>query len=565
MQKTFRILPIALCCLLFVASCGKSDKSTRYISKDAVGVVSINTAQLIKKVGLSMLSGSDILKEMTKGRDAGDTASLNIEAMGIQYLATIYIYAVPDQRLSGRSRFMAVAPLKDAARFGEFIKKNIPEAKHSTKGDLSLAVSGNACIGWDKNTAIIAVSPARSEWEDMAPAAAATADAGVILSEEVQKAFAMPESESMASNNKFNDLVKAGHDVSFWLNYESLMNSLPQEQIGQAGTIMASQKRLLKDAYVAGGVNFDNGKITGDATYYFNSSVKAIADALEAKSANDDLLKKVQGKQLNLLMSYHINPKGIKTMLDTMGASGFAGLALKEYGLTLDEVLDAFSGDFLLAVTDFSVATESQSYTMGGNSVNYTKPVPSYKASLSFKLKNKAAFDKVLQAAISNQVLTSTAPNTYSAGFLHLITNGEYVALSDQPAVASAYLQATGNDFKVPSEVKNSPFGFFMDIRNSIQAVPLDLLYGKQDTALFHDGRNLLENISAHGGKVNGDHSDFHFEATFVNKEKNSLLQIIEFAQKVAEAEKKESDSFDDIVPDTDTAEIAVDTVAPAI
>ncbi len=566
MQKALRIIPIALCCLLLLASCGKTDKSTRYISKDAIGVISVNSGQLLKKVGLDMILSGQLFKEFLKS--GKDSTAPNLDEMGIQYLSTAYAYAVPDQRLSGKSRFMLILPLKDAAKFTALVKKQFADAKISTKDELTLAASDNICIGWDKNTAIIAFTPPSNEWADMDKGATPGTDAAVVLSEEVQKTFTMPEDQSMVSNKKFADLLKAGHDISFWLNYENLMNSLPQEQIGQAGTIMASQKKLLKDAYVAGGVNFENGKITGDATYYFNSSVKAIANALEAKSANDDLLKKVQGKQLNLLMSYHINPMGIKTMLDTMGVSSFAALALKEYGLTLDEVLNAFSGDFLLAVTDFSVATESQSYTMGGSSVNYTKPVPSYKATLSFKLKDKASFDKLLQLAITNQVLTSTAPNTYSAGFLHLITNGDYVALSDQPAVATAYLQASGNnDFKVPSDVKNSPFGFFMDIRNSIQAVPLDLLYGKQDTALFHDGRNLLENISAHGGKVKDDHSDFHFEATFVNKEKNSLLQIIDFAKKVAEAEKKEGDSFDDVVPATDSTEEAVmaDTAAPAI
>ena len=560
MQKALRIIPIALCCLLLLASCGKNDKSTRYISKDAVGIVTLNGAQIIKKVGIDMFLSGQLFKQ------GKDSSSLNLEEMGIQFLATFYAYAVPDQRLDRKVRFMVVAPIKDVSKLSAYIKKEFPEAKLSTSGDLSLAVlDKNLCVGWDKNTIILATTPPRDEW-DMNPAAATGTDVSVILSEEVQKTFKMPEDQSMISDKKLAELLKAGHDISFWLNYENLMNSLPQEQIGQAGAIMASQKKLLKDAYVAGGVDFEKGKITGDAAYYFNPTVKNIAEALEAKSTNDDLLKKVQGKQLNLLMSYHINPKGVKTMLETMGASGFAAMALKEYNITLDEVLDAFSGDFLLAVTDFSVATESQSYTMGGSSVNYTKPVPSYKATLSFKLKNKTAFDKLLQIATSNQILTSTAPNTYSAGFLHLITNGDYVALSDQPAVATAYLQASGNDFKIPSEVKSSPFGFFMDIHNSIQAVPLDLLYGKQDTALFHDGRNLLETMSAYGGKVKGDHSDFHFEAAFVNKEENSLIQISQFIKKVKEAEQKEGDSFDDVVPEEDSTEtVTADTAAPAI
>ncbi len=565
MLKALRFFPIACCLLLLLAGCGKTNKSLRYISKDASGIISINTGQLLQKAGLSMLSGSPMFKEIFSNA-SGDSASFNIEEMGVElFTGIVYAYAQPDQRLSSKSRFMVVVPLKDADKFGAFIKKQFKEAKIETKDKLSLAtLDKNLCVGWDKNTAIIAATTPAPAWSDNGQLAS-DANNAVILAEEIQKTFSMPEEQSIASNKKFADLVKASNDISFWLNYESLMNSLPQDQLGTAGAVMGSQKKLLKDAFIAGGVNFEKGKITGDATYYFNPSVKAVAEALEAKSTNDDLLKKVQGNQLNLMMSYHINPMGVKIMLDTMGVLPLAGLGLKEYGLTLDDVLNAFSGDFLLAITDFSVTTESQSYTLAGSSVNYAKPVSSYKAVFSFKLKDKAAFDKLLQVAISNQMLASTAPNTYSAGFVHLVTNGDYVAISTEPAVAGAYLQSPGNAaFKVPVEVKNSPYGFFLDIRNSIQTAPLDLLYGKQDTALFKEGKNLLDAVSAHGGKVKGDHTDFHFEATFVNKDENSLLQIMRFYKKVREAESQDSDDIDDVVPGDDTTEAAVDTAAAA-
>lgn len=567
MQKALRLLPIALCSLLLLVGCGKKDKSARYISKDAVGIISINTTQLIKKVGLDMLFQSPMFKEMSRSTGA-DSTSFNLEATGIQYLATVYAYALPDQRLSSKSKFMAVIPLKDAGKLAAFIKKQFKEAKVETKDKLTLAtLNNNICVGWDKNTLIVAAAPPHNEWSEQDQSYSEVNNT-TILTEEIQKAFAMPEDQSMAGNKNFGDLVKAGHDISFWLNYESLMNNLPQEQLGTPGTIMASQKKLVKDAYMAGGVNFENGKITGDATYYFNPTVKAVAEALEVKSANDDLLKKVQGKQLNLMMSYHINPQGIKTLIDTLGVMPYVAMGLKDYGLTLDDILNAFSGDFLLAVTDFSVATESQSYTLGGSSVNYTKPVPSFKATLSFKVKDKAAFDKLLQAAVGQQILTSSAPNVYTAGFLNLATNGAYAVISNEAAVAGAYLAAPGNaSFPVPSEVKNSPYSFYMDIKNSIQAVPLDLLYGKQDTGVFHDGKNLLEAISAHGGKVKGDHSDFHFEATFVNKKENSLLQLIKFGQKVKKAEEKEGDSYNDIIPEADSMseEELTDTAVEAI
>jgi hypothetical protein len=562
MQKVFRFIPIIVCMLFLFSSCSKPSENSRYISKDAIGVLSINTSELVKKVAWSALSGSPIFKDIT-GKAGGDSASFDIEKTGID-IATFFAYALPDQRLASKSRFMVIIPLKDATKFQAFVKEKFPKAKIETKGELTFAVlNENVTIGWDKKTAIAAAATPKTQWsEEGQPLPAA--DNTTILTEEVQKTFALKEDQSLAKNDKFTDLQKAGHDISFWLNYEALANGMPQEQIGSAGAIFASQKKLLKDAFIAGGVDFEKGKIKGDATYYFNPTVKAIADAMESKSVNNDLLKRVPGNQMNLMMSYHFNPQGIKAMVDTMGVGPLANAALKEFNLTIDDILNAFTGDFLLAVTDFAVSTESKSYTMNGNAVNYTSPVPTFKASLSFKIKDKAAFDKIMQVAVTNQMLTTSAPGVYSfSSFVTLASNGEYAAVSNDPVVASAFLVSPGNaNFNVPAEVKNNPYGFFADIKNSIKSVPLDLLYGKEDTAVFHDARNLLESISAHGGKVKGSQSDFHFEVNFQNKEENSLMQIINFSQKVAEAEKRQADSYDDIIPETDTTEVAADTAA---
>ncbi|WP_118951012.1 DUF4836 family protein [Taibaiella helva] len=554
MKKSLRLVPLVLCLLLVLAGCSKKDDNLRYIPKDAIGVIGINAGQLlVQKVGLSAISGSPMLKEMTRGA-GGDTSHFDIEKTGIEFLSIVYAYAVPDLRTQSKSRYQVLLPLKDAEKFSAFLKDKFKEAKLTTKDKLSFAVlNPNICVGWNKQTAIVAATMPQREWADdgsLKPAA----DNTTLLTEEIEKTFSMQKDQSIATNAKFTELMKAGHDISVWMNYESLMNVMPQEELGQAGTIMASQKKLIKDACLAGGIDFEKGKITGDARYYFNPSVKGIASALEVKSVNNDLLNKVPGSQMNLMLSHHINPQGIKALIDTIGMAPLASAALKEVSLSLDDILNAFTGDFLLAFTDFKVTTESQSYTLAGSSVNYTKPVPTFKGTFSMKIKDKASFDKLLQLALSNGMLSpGAAPNTYMiGGSFTLATDGSYVVAANEPAVAASFLQTSGNTaLKVPSEAKSSPSGFFMDIKNSISSVPLDLLYGKEDSSVFHDGKQLLESITAHGGKLEGDHTDMHFEATFQKKDENSLLQLIRFGQKVAEAERRPSDDVEEVIPDS--------------
>jgi len=549
MRKMLRLVPIIICFSIFLSSCSSSDSNTKYISKDAIGVLSINTSQLVKKVAINALSGSPIFQDMLK-KAGSDSAALDIEKTGIDPLNVFYVYGLADQRLSGKSKFMMIVPLKNAANFKAFIKEKFPEAVFSQKDKLNFVkFNANICMGWDEKTAIVsAATPNYDEWNSLP--SAAPVDMITIMTEDIEKTFSLDKEQSLASNDKFTKLQKENHDISFWLNYEGFINGMPQEQVGTAGMILASQKNLLKDVYIAGGLDFEKGKIVSDATYYFNSSIKGISEALEPKSISNDLLKRVPGQQMNLMMSYHFNPKGIVKVLETINMLPLATNALQSAGLTLDDVTKAFSGDFLLAVTDFSVASESKSYTMNGVSINQTAPVPSFKASLSFKINDKASFDKIMQLAVNEEMLTSAAPGTYNLGmFATLVTNGEYAAVSNDAAVASAFMQPGNSKFDVPSDVKDQPYGFYADIKNSVKSIPLDLIYGKEDTAVFHDGRMLLESISAYGGKIDGDHTKFHFEILFQDKGENSLMQLIRFSQKIAEAEMKQPDSIDEVIP----------------
>lgn len=570
MQKLTRLIPLILSFLILFSACSKAPETTRYIPKDAIGVVSLNTVELAKKVAWSALAGSPMFKEMT-GK-AGDTTKFDIEKTGIEPLTTFFAFGMPDQRLAGKSKFMVILPLKDAEKFKTFIKENYPNAKVESKDKLTfISIDANTCIGFDGKTAIAATANKayQREWnEDGTPKVADNSQHLTILTEEIQKCFALPKDQSIAENKEFASLIKESHDFSFWLNYEALASGLSQEELGSAGAIMASQKKLVKDAYFTGSLDFEKGKIVADARYHFNNSAKAIAQAMASQSDNAELLKKVPGNQLNLLMSYHFNPAGIKVLADTMGMAPLANMALKEMGLTLDDILNAFTGDFLFTISDFTVQTKNLAASVGGSAVNYTSPEPSMKAFLSFKIKDQAAFGKLMQIATGREMLMATGPDAYMIGAgVYLNKKDDYVAVTNDQAAANAFATgAAAAKFDIPKEVKNNPYGLYIDIRNSVQSLPLDLLYGKEDTAVFHDGKKLLESVVAYGGKIDGNHAPFHFELNFQNKEENSLMQLINFSQKVMEANKREADSFDDIIPDDAEPAATVDsTASPAI
>ncbi|MFT4062308.1 MAG: DUF4836 family protein [Edaphocola sp.] len=541
MKNRYSVLPILLLLAVAWAGCSRNDDQTRYISKNAIGVISLNTERLAKKIVLSSLSGSSLMQQISKYLGS-DSTNLDLEKTGIDPLSTFYAYAVADQRFSGGSRFVIILPLKKADNFNAFLKSKFPSLQATKNGAwVVAAISENAAIGWDEHTAIV-VSAGGDYYDNTSN--------GQSLAAAVAETFNLKKEESLASAENFKEMAENNHDIGYWVNYEVMAATLPQDQMGSPGAILATQKKLVKDAYVIGGVDFEKGKVMGTANYHYNPTMGAILAAFESNNDNDDLLHHIPGRQMNLMLDTHFDPKGVKVLIDSLGQYPLVESALKEYGLSTDKVLAAFTGDFLVSVADFTIKTESRSYAMGDENYSYTSPTPHFKANMVFKIGDHAAFDQLMQVALQNEILTQAGAGIYKLGeFATLVVKGNYAAVSNDAAVAAAATQNAAVPANIPSELKEKPTAFYADIKNSIRPLPLDLLYGKEDTAVFADGKKLIESITGYSKKPSKKSTEIYFEVKFQNKDENSLMQIINFAQKVADAESRNGNEQEETYP----------------
>lgn len=558
MPQYLRHFAFALIALIWFSSCNKGAENARYISKDAIAILSVNTTNIGKKVAWSALSGSKLLKEMMES--TGDTTDVDVAAIGIRPLATFYAYLHPDKRFLGNSRLSIILPLDDEKAFEKFLLQKFPMAQFKKGSSVSLAVlNDQIAAGWNKHTAII--TSALSNERQYGAESKADVPMTVLLEEEIEKAFAMNKSESMADNKTFTDFIAKDNDIALWIDYERLSMEMPQEMIGQTASIVASQRKLIEGSKALISMNFEKGKIAGEITYMYNDDTQNILQAFEKDAKGEDLWGLVPGHRLNLALGYHFNPNGFHVLADKMGLLPFVRVMLKEAGIDWDEILNTFTGDLLFTVADLEVQAKNTSYMYAGQSITYTAPVPTWAGSLIIKIKDTRAFQKLLEPLIAKGELVAIGEGAYKTqGELFIYIKGDKVVINNQPAYLSA-----GNTgalaHAAPKEFNNYPYSIFIDIKGTVASLPLDLLYGKQDTAVFAEAKQLFESFKAYGGGGSKNQSNLKVELSLQDKSENSLLQLIHFSKKVTEAEKKGNYSLDEVIPADDSGDMDEDTM----
>jgi hypothetical protein len=113
---------------MLAASCKHAPESVNYIPKDASAVTSINLGALGKKIAWNVITGSKIFQDLQKKvpKKDGKDALSGIDNSGIDFLSNIFLYTRTDKRFMGGSKVSAIFPLKDVAKWEEYVKKTFP-------------------------------------------------------------------------------------------------------------------------------------------------------------------------------------------------------------------------------------------------------------------------------------------------------------------------------------------------------------------------------------------------------------------------------------------------------
>lgn len=563
MQRFPRLALLALSCLLLLSACTNSlPDHVRYVPKDAMMVVGLHTGQLQKKIAWSAVTGSSMLQELRNNPKA-ELAVKEIENAGLDYGSTVYFYSKPDTRYEEGTKMAVVVPLDDAGKWEAYVRKVFPgTAIKKVKDRSEAALDNKYYAGWNDKVLIVTNNatrtirhleaaadttgglPGESEtWDEdvMDPAATAA---------EMEAAFNMDKDASIRGNDRFRESEKAGHDLTMWVNYDALMNS-SQAKAGMGMAGFALNNALWKNSAMAAAFDFKDGLVEGDMRYYSSDSLKGIAREFGRQDVDGDMLSRVPGQNLNLVAGYHLSPAALKMLLDKLGVAGMANMYLMQQNTNVDEILNAFTGDMVVAINNFKVAegispaiTDSLEMPQGGAYPPFYEPDMDYV--YAAKINNKASFDKLFGMVAQQTGLQPSAANTYTIPLsdtrnISMVIGDKYFAVSNNAASAQAFLQGKGGAMPDAAhrEVAGHPAGLYVDVQSFLSRIGPMMRSSGQDSVAVHELRNLLSQATLNGGEYKDESNRYHMAVNFVNKKENSLLQLLYMAQRIQAAKSE--------------------------
>ena len=550
-RSTRVIAAICLSALIFTA-CNSVPDHMRYIPKDAVLVTGINLRSLGKKIAWNMITGSKLFKEMQKRvpQKTGDDAISGIDKAGIDVMNTFYVYLKSGKTSTGGNKVTATAlvPLSDAAQWEAYILKVFPQGEIKQHGDIrELSMGNNMLAGWNKNTLIvlslIANTPDYASMMNGDPSATMAPPAAPDMVAELDTAFAVSKGNTIKGNANFDKLQKEGHDLSMWINYDQIMSQYMAESVAARMGGVSLSNTLWKGTAFACGFDFKKGKITGDMTYYTPAEMSEVYKELGSTSADKDMLERMPKSNLDMMMSLHLSPKGIKSLLEKTGFLGLANIGLSAENMNVDDVLDAFTGDMAVTVCDLSVqdATPAQD-------PNVEMMMPKTAGSICYVLKinKKENFMKLFEL-VKRQGMQPIANGYYAPltaqDTFFVLMNDKYAVAGNKYVNVNGMLQGTFKGDKVSdvvsSQVYGHPFAMFLDIQQAIRNINLSKTMTGNDSTIYAESKKLVSNISLNGGDFKDNSITSHMEVNFTNTDENSIIALLDFGMRMSDATQK--------------------------
>jgi len=283
--------------------------------------------------------------------------------------------------------------------------------------------------------------------------------------------------------------------------------------------------------------------------YYASDNMRPVFKELGKERVDEDMLRRLPIKGLHFAAGYHLAPKAIRMLLDKMGMSGMANLALISKGTSVEEIIGAFAGDMVVSLNNFRVETRIREIDSALRDFDLKPyPVNSPKMDYVFAMKigDRAKMTKLMHFITSAELLRQIAPNIYtvpnSPGAPTLVVGEKYVAVSSNVPDAQAFLKESTARMPdaVKAEIAGHPSGMWADVRSLIEgAIPLTV-GSATDSAAFVAMQHLFTTFSGHGGEFKGAATEYSMTLGFANTEENSMLQLLHLAQQLATINKQQ-------------------------
>lgn len=352
--------------LSILSACKNKNEDLKYLPANANFVMILTPSILQDKSGIENLSQTKVYESMVSDLDSSSKLVFsqfeyvfqNYKESGINISSPIFVFS--SSKNNGYNKIYGVNfRIQNAEKFNILMGKVADNSGDSMEltsdGDLTLIiynkVNSKKIIAWN-NTAVVAFSKSNGNSNTS------------LLIQQAHELFDQSLSNSLASNNDFNDFYNNNRDISIWIDSKFMMQRLPAEY----QTIAKMQMPISMDnVYFHYFIQFDKGIININSELKLPKDLKNfLKDYKIVKTKTDKKMMGFIPKNSLMNISFSINPPELLRMIrdlyserqiDTKGMEQLFEIATN---IKVERLFESISGDFIFNIHDVKIINDNQ-------------------------------------------------------------------------------------------------------------------------------------------------------------------------------------------------------------
>jgi hypothetical protein len=541
MKRIPLLTAIALATVFFV-SCKNGGKSDLAIPKDAFLVLQINTSSLTSKLSWKEIKETNWFRDMAKDEQDSVTKKIleNPETSGVD-LKSDFAYFIRKQGTGGYGVFEG--KIKDESAFESMVKNMKKDIEVKKDGDLKYAnLSTAAVLTWNDNrffvindVPIFAQSNPFARRNYGNPNSSFSADSLRNFSKDL---LSLKSDNSIEKDDRYSAMMKETGDLHVFVNGSDYLSSM-----GGGVLSMMKVNTLLEGNAATYTLNFDNGKITVKLKAYFGDEMAKVVDKFETRKISEAVINRIPSQDVIGYFATNMDPKGIREFLRASGFDGMANGYLGEMNYSLDELLAALKGEFVIAVTDVKMKKKDvtiPSYGEGTKPYTYSRTEPDMHVLFASSVSNRQSFQKLLN--IVEEKMGALPKDKVS----YKLSNDWFVASNDSSSV-NGFIAGGNNKVPFADEISGHSTGMYVDLQKICRISATDAK-NAYDSAQANASIATWQNIIGTTGEYNNKSVTAEYTINLVDKSTNSLKQLNQYAQKMSDAKKLRKNEYPEVM-----------------
>lgn len=513
-MKRFPFLTVVAGAVLLLSSCKSANKSGLAIPKDAAVVFHINAASLSSKLPWEEVKKTEWFKDAYN--DSKDSLAKKImddpKASGVDPAADFAFFL----KKRGRGGFsLFEGSVKDAAAFEALAKKISHQDKVDKDGDWNvLTAENNTVVTWNNSKfAVVNDVPLGGFNPVMANTGETTRFTADSLKIFARNAMANKDG-SLFDDDRFASVMKEAGDVHFWLNsgllYTDMMGMMSMMKFGS----------LLEGNVMAGTVNFEDGKIAGRLKQFYGEEMRKAMDKWKFKNVDASVLNRIPSNNVIGVMAMNMDPAALRDFLKTIGVDGLANMTLSKANTSLDEVLSATKGQFVMAVSDLQMKDTIVRFQTANGEQAYPTSKPDMSFLFATDVNQKAALQKLLDMV---------KPQMPEGSFAYQLNNDWFVAGNKADAV-NGFASGNKTSHAFADKISGHPFGFYLDVQRLLKT---NFSKDAHSQSLLAQSAAVWQDVVMVANEYKNGVATADLTINMVDGKTNSLKQLNQYIEKM--------------------------------